>query len=316
MFFIIFFNLFNVSYAVDIIDDKDLLQEITSAASNKNYILDYVYYSPVHGIIPLRYEHLTKNNKEVDSLSFLSTDTSIRKIINHDNEQEYFFWDAKHNYKTNYKPFRLFIPPFNKGSYKTLLENYNIEFIRTGIEANRKCSVYKISSKYNNTYSYLIWVDSKSRLILRANLINSRNLLLEEFRVLSSTILPPSDNDNENDKKLLVNEVNSEKYNSESFDWHSNWIPQGFQKFNSTEYKLKLNGKKVQVKMYTDHLFYFSIYFTHGESTQNVENRVVKLGPQIMESKNLNGNLVTVIGSLPLKTINKILKNVSSESTN
>ena len=177
-------------------------------------------------------------------------------------------------------------------------------------------TIESISSKYNNTYSYIIWVDSKSKLILRANLINSRNLLLEEFRVLSTTILPPSDNDNENDKKLLVHDVNNEKHNSESFDWQSNWVPQGFQKFNSEEYRLKLNGKKVQVKMYTDHLFYFSIYFTHGESTQNVENRVVKLGPQIMESKNLNGNLVTVIGSLPLKTINKILKNVSSESTN
>ena len=149
IFFIILFNLSNVSYAADIMQDKDLFQEVTSAASNKNYIMDYIYYSSVHGIIPLQYEHFTKNNKEVNSLSFLSTDTPIRKIINHDNEQEYYFWDAKHNYKTNYKPFRIFIPPFNKENYKTLLENYNIEFIRTGIEANRKCSVYKISSKYN-----------------------------------------------------------------------------------------------------------------------------------------------------------------------
>ena len=244
----------------------------------------------------------------------MSTDTPIRKIINHDNKQEYYFWDAKHNYKTNYKPFRLFIPPFNAGNYKTLLNNYNIEFIRTGIEADRKCSVYKISSKNNNTYSYIIWVDSKTKIILRANLINDRKLLLEEFRVLSLTLLTPSDIDN--DKKLLINETNNNKHNNESFDWHSNWIPQGFKKFNTEEYKLKLNGKKVQVKMYTDNLFYFSIYFTHGESTQNVENRVVKLGSQIMESKNLEGNLVTVIGSLPLKTINKILKNVSIDSTN
>ena len=136
--------------------------------------------------------------------------------------------------------------------------------------------------------------------------------MLEEFRVLSRLITP---SDVDNDKKLLVMKLMI-KANSESFDWHSNWIPQGFKKFNTEEYKLKLNGKKVQVKIYTDNLFYFSIYFTHGESTQNVENRVVKLGSQIMESKNLEGNLVTVIGSLPLKTINKILKNVSSESTN
>ena len=178
-YFIVFLNSFNVSYAADMGHDKDLFLEITSAASNKNYILDYIYYSSVHGIIPLRYEHLIKNNKEVNSLSFLSTDTPIRKIINHDNKQEYYFWDAKHNYKTNYKPFRLFIPPFNAGNYKTLLNNYNIEFIRTGIEADRKCSVYKISSKNNNTYSYIIWVDSKTKIILRANLINDRNVVYQ-----------------------------------------------------------------------------------------------------------------------------------------
>lgn len=64
------------------------------------------------------------------------------------------------------------------------------DFIQVGRarEAGVACQVLRVASKDGLRYSYILWVDEKTKLPLRADLVDREGEVLEQYRTISYSV--------------------------------------------------------------------------------------------------------------------------------
>lgn len=290
-----------------------LLHQMNEASQHLNYELSYILIKK-NSIEPLLYRHARLDDKQLAHLVYLSG--PVREVIRRGGEVSYI--------EPGVEPFTIDsssmvapIIPLLNSNIEELSEFYDFIQVGRAREAGTACQVLRVVPKDGLRYSYVLWVDEKSKLPLRADLLDRDGEVLEQYRTIAYSV-----NDQVGTILSGLNGVKLPEVLSlpkgqlkESF-WRVNWIPNGFEPKELNRYRMVNTERMVESQMYSDGLFNFSVYIADSDNL-SLKGQLVRQGRRTLHSF-VNGNIeISVVGDIPPATAKRIAQSVvlsSSES--
>lgn len=282
-----------------------LLQQMNLASQSLNYELSFVSINK-QGVESLRYRHVRLNNQALAQL--LQMDGPRREVVQRGNEISYF--------EPGLDPFTLngdyivdSLPSLVYTDFKRLAPYYDfISVGRTRI-ADRLCEVIRVVARDGTRYSYIVWLDSETKLPMRVDLLDRDGETLEQFRVVAFNV---SDQVSSNMQTLattslppLLSVPSSDKVN---FNWLPSWLPQGFVEVAGSRRTLPTIETPVESRLYSDGLFSFSVNVNHA--TANSSEQVLRTGRRTVSTTLRDNAEITVVGELPPQTAKRIADSI------
>ncbi|GLQ73768.1 sigma-E factor regulatory protein RseB [Vibrio sp. vnigr-6D03] len=289
------------------ISAEALLHQMNEASQQLSYELSYIQIKK-NSIEPLLYRHGRRDDKQFARLVYLSGPS--REVIRRDNEISYF--------EPGVDPFSIesgemvapLIPLINTNV--TVLEDH-YDFVKLGRarEAGTPCQVIRIVPKDGQRYSYVLWVDERTHLPLRADLVDRDGEVLEQYRTISYAV---------NDKIFdllsrlgeaqLPDAISLPESEAKSSFWQVGWVPNGFKANPMNRYRMGMTNKVVESQMFNDGLFSFSVYVSEKDDL-SLKGQLVRQGRRTLHSF-VSGNVeVSVVGDIPPSTAKRVAQSVT-----
>ncbi|MFB9217726.1 sigma-E factor regulatory protein RseB [Vibrio sinaloensis] len=283
-----------------------LLHQMNEASQHLNYELSYILIKK-NSIEPLLYRHARLDDQQLAHLVYLSG--PVREVIRRGGEVSYI--------EPGVEPFTIdsssmvapTIPLLNN-DIDELSEFYDFIQVGRAREAGAACQVLRVVPKDGLRYSYVLWVDEKSKLPLRADLLDRDGEVLEQYRTIAYSV-------NDQIGAILggLNDVKLPEVLSlpkgqvkQSF-WQVNWIPNGFEPKELNRYRMVNTDRMVESQMYSDGLFNFSVYVADSDNL-SLKGQLVRQGRRTLHSL-VHGKLeISVIGDIPPATAKRIAQSV------
>ncbi|SNY71225.1 sigma-E factor regulatory protein RseB [Enterobacter sp. CC120223-11] len=282
-----------------------LLQQMNLASQSLNYELSFVSINK-QGVESLRYRHARLNNQALAQL--LQMDGPRREVVQRGNEISYF--------EPGLDPFTLngdyivdSLPSLVYTDFKRLAPYYDfISVGRTRI-ADRLCEVIRVVARDGTRYSYIVWLDSETKLPMRVDLLDRDGETLEQFRVvafnvsqqvssnmqtLATASLPP-----------LLSVPTGDKAN---FNWQPGWLPQGFAEVAGSRRSLPTIETPVESRLYSDGLFSFSVNVNRAAA--NSSEQVLRTGRRTVSTSVRDNAEITIVGELPPQTAKRVADSI------
>ena len=283
-----------------------LLHQMNEASQQLNYELSYILIKK-NSIEPLLYRHARHGQNEYAHLVYLSG--PIREVFRRDNEVSYI--------EPGVEPFTLesssmvapTIPMLN--SDVTELSSY-YDFVKVGRarEAGAACQVLRIVPKDGLRYSYVLWVDEKTHLPLRADLIARDGEILEQYRSISYSVSEKLAELMSGFDDIQLPEVLSlPKSNVSDASWTVSWKPDGFKSINLNRYRMMNTERVVENQMFSDGLFSFSVYVSDSDE-HSLKGQLIRQGRRTLHSLVKGDREVSIVGDIPPETAKRIAQSV------
>jgi sigma-E factor negative regulatory protein RseB len=288
-----------------------LLHQMNEASQQLSYELSYIQIQK-NSIEPLLYRHGRRDKQQLAHLVYLSGPS--REVIKRNNEISYIEPDVDPFSIESGQMVAPLIPLLNT-QITTLEEHY--DFVKLGRvrEAGTPCQVIRIVPKDGQRYSYVLWVDERSHLPLRADLVDRDGEVLEQYRTISYAV-----NDKIFDLLAGLNDVKlpdvitlPENHTDNSF-WQVGWVPNGFKANPMNRYRMARSNKVVESHMFSDVLFSFSVYISEKDEL-SLKGQLVRQGRRTLHSF-VNGNVeISVVGDIPPSTAKRVAQSVTMKAT-
>nr|WP_086940343.1 sigma-E factor regulatory protein RseB [Thaumasiovibrio occultus] len=288
----------------------DLLQAMDEASRTLNYEISYIVIRQ-NSIETVRFRHALDNDtRTLAHLVHLSGPP--REVIQRGDEVSYF--------EPGVEPFTIAtnrmvssLPPIMSADIYELAHSYDFIPMGRDREAGVPCSVVRIAPKDGRRYSYLIWVDEKSKLIMRADLLDRDGELLEQFRVVSHVVNPLIiDLMRGLDEVTLPQALIIPQKPSTDMGWQVTWLPHGFESIAGNRHRLLNSDRPVESQLYSDGLFSFSIYVADADN-YTIREQMVRQGRRTLHSHEVQGREISVVGDIPPSTAKLIAESISFE---
>ncbi len=233
----------------------------------------------------------------------------VREVFRRDNEVSYI--------EPGVEPFTLesssmvapTIPMLN--SDVTELSSY-YDFVKVGRarEAGTPCQVLRIVPKDGLRYSYVLWVDEKTHLPLRADLVERDGEILEQYRSISYSVSEKLAELMSGFDDIQLPEVLSlPKSNVSDTSWTVSWKPDGFKSINLNRYRMMNTERVVENQMFSDGLFSFSVYVSDSDQ-HSLKGQLVRQGRRTLHSLVKGDREVSIVGDIPPETAKRIAQSV------
>lgn len=278
-----------------------LLQEMNLASQSLNYELSFVSINK-SGVESLRYRHVRLNGQPLAEL--LQMDGPRRAVVQRGNEISYF--------EPGLDPFTLngdyivdSLPSLVYTDFKRLAPYYDfISVGRTRI-ADRMCDVIRVVARDGTRYSYIVWVDSESKLPMRVDLLDRDGETLEQFRVIAVTTGDQVSGTMQNLAKAnLPPQLSVPTSNNANLNWSAGWVPQGFKEISSSRRTLPSVDSPVESRLFSDGLFSFSININRAAA--NSSDQMLRTGRRTVSTSVRNQAEITIVGELPPQTAKRV----------
>jgi sigma-E factor negative regulatory protein RseB len=156
-----------------------------------------------------------------------------------------------------------------------------------------------------------VWIDERSKLPLRTDLVSRDGDIIEQYRVVSYTV-----NDQISDyMKQRLGDVELPKVVSplpttqDQAMWSVSWVPNGFKDSDFKRYRLAMNQRSVESKMYSDGLFNFSVYISEADKLSHKEQSIQQ-GRRSLYSYVQGDYEISVVGDIPAITAKRIAESI------
>ncbi|MEO3991679.1 sigma-E factor regulatory protein RseB [Pseudocitrobacter cyperus] len=296
---------FSVNASADV-SSGALLQQMNLASQSLNYELSFVSINKT-GVESLRYRHARLNNQALAQL--LQLDGPRREVVQRGNEISYF--------EPGLDPFTLngdyivdSLPSLVYTDFKRLAPYYDfISVGRTRI-ADRLCEVIRVVARDGTRYSYIVWMDSESKLPMRVDLLDRDGETLEQFRVIAFNVGDQVGSSMDKLAKASLPPLLSVPAgNKVNFNWSPTWVPQGFSEVSSSRRTLPTIDTAVESRLFSDGLFSFSINISRA--TANSSEQMLRTGRRTVSTTVRNQAEITIVGELPPPTAKRIADGIS-----
>ncbi|USD65651.1 sigma-E factor regulatory protein RseB [Vibrio sp. SCSIO 43136] len=304
------FSLIALPASAESTSAEALLHQMNDASEQLNYELSYILIKK-NSIEPLVYRHASKDEHNFSHLVYLSGPT--REVIRRGEEVSYI--------EPGVEPFTIEsgemvapIIPMLRSDIDQLKEYY--DFVRLGRarEAGAACQVIRIVPKDGQRYSYVVWVDERSHLPLRADLVDRDGEVLEQYRTISYAVNEKIFDLLSGLENITLPEVlslpESEKKNT---DWSVGWAPEGFKPHHVNRYRMAMTEKVVESQMFSDGLFSYSVYVADKDEL-SLKGQLVRQGRRTLHSFIMGDKEVSVVGDIPPATAKRIAQSVKMQS--
>ncbi|MDC5841589.1 sigma-E factor regulatory protein RseB [Vibrio europaeus] len=303
-------TLFSLNTPIAFAEDnaaEALLHQMNEASQQLSYELSYILIKK-NSIEPLLYRHAKADEQQLAHLVYLSG--PIREVIRRGDEVSYI--------EPGVEPFTIesgnmvapTIPLLNS-DVGQLSDFYDFIQVGRAREAGAACQVLRVVPKDGQRYSYVLWIDEKSKLPLRADLVDRDGEILEQYRTISYSV-------NDRISQILggLNQVKLPEVLSlpkgqiTNPFWTVGWIPNGFEPKELNRYRMTNTERMVESQMYSDGLFSFSVYVSDSDNL-SLKGQLVRQGRRTLHSFVRGDREISVIGDIPPATAKRIAQSVT-----
>ncbi|QKU77778.1 sigma-E factor regulatory protein RseB [Vibrio cholerae] len=283
-----------------------LLYQMNEASQHLNYELSYILVKK-NSIEPLLYRHARQDDQQLAHLVYLSG--PVREVIRRGDEVSYI--------EPGVEPFTIesgnmvapTIPMLNT-DVAELSRYYDFVKVGRAREAGAACQVLRVVPKDGLRYSYIVWVDEKSHLPLRADLLDRDGEVLEQYRTISFSVSERLAEIMAGLNKVQLPEVlKLPKGSVQETFWQVTWVPDGFQAMELNRYRMAMTERLVESQMYSDGLFNFSVYVSASDN-YSLKGQLVRQGRRTLHSVVKGENEISVVGDIPPATAQRIAQSV------
>ena len=305
-------------YAENITPNPEILIDEMSVATNQlNYDGIFIYRHDKQ-IDTMRIIHKKNRNGDIYE-RLISLTGNAREVIREKDQVKYFFPKNKIAIVEKNRLGQL-ISSYIPDPIQSISEFYNFDIVGDGRVAGLDAWIVNIKPTDRYRYGYQLWIDKKSKLLLKSKLKNFQGVTLEyimftQIHVLeniSDLLLKPSFSGRNftwinNIKNTANYENNSER------KWVASWMPGGF---SMSEYsKDPMSTSKIPVEhfIYTDGLASISIFVEKlNQQHKKINSRTTNFGGVNTYSTLNDGYQITAVGEVPKATVKLIADSVQS----
>lgn len=290
------------------------LNAMTKAHKTLNYELLYILQQGDE-IDSLRYRHANYQSKEFAQL--LRLDNTREEMILRDNMVSYF---------GEFQPFSLpsshifdDMPSVLYTDFNQLQGYHFIDAGRTRI-ADRLARVIRIIPVDEFRYQYVLWIDEETHLLLRSDLLDRDRNLLEQFKVIQSTVDEQILYIVEPISSLILPALIQPKTEGDplSLGWKPAWVPQGFKALAAGQQSLSevlMDNEQVESQLYSDGLFSFTVYLVQNKGVIFNE-QFWRQGKTSIYSQTIGDKDVVIVGEIPLVSARHIVQDIQNVQKN
>jgi len=207
------------------------------------------------------------------------------------------------------------IPAIFRGNINELEEGYR--FISAGRSRvlGRVAQLVRIVAKDKHRFSYWLWLDQKTGLLLKMAVLTRQGHLLEQIQF---THIEVSDQLSESLAQFQLTELPAviqlnNQQSSREFSWQVNWLPEGFKVIKSNQHSLNSysrgSNKAVEFKLFSDGLVDVSVYVNPSQENFR-EHEFANDGATLVFNQVSQGVEIGVVGEIPLSTAKKIADSI------
>ena len=291
----------------------DWLKTIAFASHQTDYSGVFIYQYGSH-VETSKIAHVTTKESEYERLE--SLDGPKREIIRHHGQ----VWCY-----SNHKMVQMDSQQ-GKGRFPSLLpdqlsrlsENYQVKDAGKGRVAGYDTQIILFQPKDNLRYVHKIWVHTDSGLLLKSEVLNEKNQVVEQYTftelqigagvdrswIASSSALGATIKDKDK-QPLSIPAV--ERFNS---GWVVDFLPAGFKK--TMEVLRPMRGKHAPVTqlVFSDGLSAISVFIEPADSDEDDNDGLSNRGAVNLYHKVVNKTLLNVVGEVPPLTVMQVLDSV------
>lgn len=284
---------------------EDWLEKLSYTLRRTNFDVSFVV-SRQFKTEPYRWRHAVVSGLELEQLSLLNGSGS--ETVRKGNQVSYF--------EPSTVPYTLIasnisgpIPDIFYQSNDLIEGSY--ELILQGRErvAGRLAQQIRIQPRVKNRYSYTVYLDSETAMLLKLVTMLPDNQQIEDLQVTSIEI-------NQDPDKQLLNLIDAElpepsvpKAEDHSFSWQLAWLPEGFERYASNKHRLAIYRKLVEQQLFTDGIASFSVYMAQSRLPLT-ETSTFQRGATSIVQRPLGNYELTVIGNIPLDTASQVAQSL------
>ena len=296
---------------------KILIDEMFAATNQLNYDGIFIYRHDKQ-IETMRIIHKKNHNGDIYE-RLISLTGNAREVIREKDQVKYFFPENKIVIVEKNRLGQL-ISSYIPDKIQSISEFYIFDIVGDGRVAGLDAWIVNIKPVDKYRYGYQLWIDKKSKLLLKSKLKNFEGVTLEyimftQIHILehiSDLLLKSSFSGRNftwinNIKNTAIYENNSER------KWVASWMPGGF---SMSEYsKDPMSTSKIPVEhfIYTDGLASISIFVEKlSKQHKKINSRTTNFGGVNTYSTLSDGYQITAVGEVPKRTVKLIADSVQS----
>ena len=295
-------------------DPRILVDEMSNATHELNYDGIFVYRYDKQ-IDTMRIIH--KKNKDGDVYERLVSLTgNNREIIRENDRVKYMFPENKVAIIEKSKIGQL-ISSYIPDPIQSISKFYVFNLVGQGRIAGLNAWIINIRPIDRFRYGYQLWIDKKSKLLLKSKLKNFQGVTLEQVMFTQLNVLKNIDDallkSSFNEQNFTWINNTSDKtitYDISRKKWIPSWIPKGFFMSKYTIDPMPNSVIPVEHFIYSDGLATISIYVEKLNNQQPIIVETANFGGVNTYSTSTDGYQITAVGEVPKTTVQLIANSV------
>ena len=297
-------------------DPRILVDEMSNATHELNYDGIFVYRYDKQ-IDTMRIIH--KKNKDGDVYERLVSLTgNNREIIRENDRVKYIFPENKVAIIEKSKIGQL-ISSYIPDPIQSISKFYVFNLVGQGRIAGLNAWIINIKPIDRFRYGYQLWIDKKSKLLLKSKLKNFQGVTLEQVMFAQLNVLKNIDDallkSSFNEQNFTWINNTSDKtitYDISRKKWMPSWIPKGFFMSKYTIDPMPNSAIPVEHFIYSDGLATISIYVEKLNNREPIRVETANFGGVNTYSISTDGYQITAVGEVPKTTVQLIANSVKS----
>ena len=293
-----------------------LLNKMGEAIKKSNYFGTLVYTHDGH-VESLKIVHKMDGKGELQRIVHLTG--AAREVIRKDDVVTCYMPDSQSVF-VGERRFNNHLLARLSQNFEEFTNQYDFNIDGTGRVAGRESTIVAIKPKDNFRYGYRFWIDNDSHLLLKSDLLDASNNVLEQLMFVDinvGTEISPDMLKPAIDGKSFTWHKGSEKpvenASTSMTGWQVKNLPNGFSVKDRSKQKMPNSDDPVDYLFISDGLATISVYIEKFD----VDNKGY-VGSSRMGAVSIYGSLlddyhVTVVGEAPQGTVKMIAESISHQ---
>lgn len=207
------------------------------------------------------------------------------------------------------------IPTIFRGDFSELEDNYRFISVGRSRVLGRVAQLVRIVAKDKYRFSYWLWLDQETGLLLKMAILTRQGLLLEQIQfthIEVSEQLSESLVQFQSTELPEIIKLNNQQKNR-VLAWKVDWLPQGFAVIKSNQHNLNSRNqgedKAVEFMLFSDGLVEISVYVNLSQENFRAPEYASD-GATMVFNHIVQGIEVGIVGDIPLATAKKIAESI------
>ncbi len=286
---------------------SELLIKAEQAGLNANYISSFIHFHDGQ-LDSIKFVHANIEGQRKFRLSYLNGPS--REVF-HDGTSAVGFNDDGRPFLLNEADLDT---PLHKGLLTAILrlsDHFEFSMLPNERVAGRLAKVLMATSNDGFRYSYRLWIDNQSLVLLRSDVIDETGKILEQFMTIEFQLLDQVPEQLQVMPVFSIPKQNSLTANNQKpaqVPWRVSWVPDGF----SLKVREKFSWQEnVSHMIYFDGITAISVYITPSATAKSQSPiTMMRHGGTTMYDEIFDKFHVTVVGDIPQRTAVRIARSV------